>query len=224
VPGRVSKTYLMRMAVQRSGWLVALASVLLGPMAFAADADVARAGQDRTPERPPVLLGVMADAGVPDGANVALALRPARWLRVHAGAGHNTVSNGYRGGMAFLPLGEGPSFSLEAGHYRDGDANGFVRRLVGSNGALTPIFHRIGYNYANAQLGLDLGKRSFQFYVHGGVSYLRGVLHDVQAALDTAGVTDPKATTTVRIVQDPIVHAWVPSLKVGAVMYFGGGP
>jgi hypothetical protein len=164
----------------------------------------------------------MADAGVPDGANAALALRLAPWLRIHAGAGHNTVSNGYRGGMSFVPFGEGPSFSLEAGHYREGDANGFVRHLFSSNAALAPLFRRVGYNYANAQLGLELGRHAFQFYVHGGVSYMRAVLHDVQAALQTAGA-DPNAATTVRITQDPIVHAWVPSLKLGMVVYFGGG-
>jgi hypothetical protein len=212
----------MRMTVQRSGWLAGLASILLGPVAFAAQTDAARAGNDRTPGRPPVLLGVMADAGVPDGLTAALALRPTRWLRVHAGAGHNTVSTGYRGGVAVLPLGAGPSFSLEAGHYREGDANGLVRRFVGNNPTLAPLFQRVGYNYANAQLGLELGRHSFQFYVHGGVSYVRAVLHDVQTALDTAGITDPKAATTVRITQDPVVHAWVPSLKVGVVVYFGG--
>jgi hypothetical protein len=164
----------------------------------------------------------MADAGVPDGANAALAVRPARWLRLHAGAGHNTVSNGYRGGFALVPFGVGPSFSLEAGHYREGDANGFVRRFVGTNAALAPLFHRVGYNYANAQLGLELGRHAVQFYVHGGFSYVRAVLHDVQGALDSAGLTDPHAATTVRITQDPIVHAWVPSLKLGVVVYFGG--
>jgi len=212
----------MRVAVQRSGWLAALASVFLGPLAFAAETDAARAGHDATSGRPPVLLGVMADAGVPDGANASLALRPACWLRVYAGGGHNTISSGYRGGLAILPLGAGPSFSLEAGHYREGDANGFVRRFVTANSTLTPLFQRVGYNYANAQLGLDLGRHSLQFYVHGGVSYVRAVLHDVQAALDTAGVTDPNAATTVRITQDPIVHAWLPSLKLGVVFYFGG--
>jgi hypothetical protein len=212
----------MRMAVQRSGWLAGLASILLGPVAFAAQTDAARAGHDRAPDRPPVLLGVMADAGVPDGINAALALRPAPWMRLYAGAGHNTVSTGYRGGVAVLPFGVGPSFSLEAGHYGEGDANGLVRRFVGTNPTLAPLLQRVGYNYANAQLGFELGRRSVQFYVHGGVSYLRAVLHGVQAALDTAGVTDPNAATTVRITKDPIVHAWVPSLKLGVVVYFGG--
>jgi hypothetical protein len=132
------------------------------------------------------------------------------------------MSSGYRGGLAVLPLGAGPSFSLEAGHYHEGDANTFVRRFVGANAALTPLFHRLGYDYANAQLGLELGRHSLQFYVHGGFSYVRAVLHDVQQALDTAGVTNPSAATTVRLTQDPIVQAWVPSVKVGVVVYFGG--
>jgi hypothetical protein len=212
------------MTVQRLGWLAGLASVFLGPVAFAAQADVARAGEPRAPQRPPVVLGLMADAGVPDGANAALALRPARWLRLYLGGGHNTVSAGYRGGVTVLPLGAGPSFSVEAGHYRDGDANGLVRRFVATNAStLTPIFKRVGYTYVNTQLGLELGRGSFQFFIHGGVSYLRAVVHDAQAALDARNGTSATSSTTVRITQDPIVRAWVPSLKLGMVVYFGGG-
>jgi hypothetical protein len=224
MPGvRVSKTYLMRMAVQRWRWLAGLASMFAGPMALAADASAQRSGVDQK-EHPPVVLGLMADAGVPDGANAALALRVAPWLRLHLGGGHNTVSAGVRGGVTWLPLGAGPSLSVDVGHYRDGDANGVVRGFVGNNRWLTPLFERIGYTYVNTQLGLELGRGSLQFYVHGGVSYLRAVLHNADAALEGRGsTTTASGTTTVRITQDPIVHAWIPSVKLGMVVYFGGG-
>jgi hypothetical protein len=212
------------MAVQRWSWLAGLASMLAGPMAFAADADAQRSGADQEKQHPPVLLGLMADAGVPDGANAALALRATPWLRLHLGGGHNTVSAGVRGGATWLPLGAGPSLSLDIGHYRDGDANGVVRGFVGTNRWLTPLFERIGYTYVNTQLGLELGRGSFQFFIHGGVSYLRAVIHNANTALEGRGtVTATTGATTVRLTQDPIVRAWIPSLKLGMVVYFGGG-
>jgi hypothetical protein len=212
------------MAVQRARWLVGLVSLFASPMVFAAEATAQRDGADGKPQGPPVVLGVMADAGVPDGINGALALRPARWLRLHLGGGHNTVSAGYRGGFTVLPLGAGPSFGVDVGHYRDGDANGLVRGFVGTNRWLTPLFERIGYTYVNTQLGLELGRGSFQFFVHGGVSYLRAVIHNAQSALDGNGNASTATTnTTVRITRDPIVRAWIPSVKLGMVVYFGGG-
>ncbi|HXU83557.1 MAG TPA: hypothetical protein VN914_19325 [Polyangia bacterium] len=194
------------------------------PAAFAEEAVAQRTGAAQS-ARPPVVLGVLADAGVPDGANGALALRPTPWLRLHLGGGHNTVSAGYRGGFTVLPLGAGPSFSMDVGHYRDGDANSLVRGFVGTNRWLAPLFQRVGYTYVNTQLGLELGRGSFQFFVHGGVSYLRAVIHNAQSALEGRGGTVNATTTntTVRIGQDPIVRAWIPSVKLGLVVYFGGG-
>lgn len=219
----MSKTYLMNMTVQRSGWLAVLVSMLVGPMAMAGEAKVEGAGETGSAQNPPVLLGLMVDAGVPDGANLALALRPARWLRVHAGGGHNTVSSGLRAGLAVLPFGAGPSASFEVGHYRDGDANGLVRGFVGANGALTPLFERLGYTYVNSQLGLELGRGSLQFFVHAGLSFLRARIHNAQAAVDARSASASSSSTSVRITQDPIVRAWIPSVKLGMVVYFGGG-
>lgn len=224
---RVSKTYLMRMAVQRWRWLAGLTTVLAGPAVLAAETDVQRSSAGEQKQRPPVVLGLMADAGVPDGANAALALRATRWLRLHLGGGHNTVSAGMRGGVTVLPFGAGPSLSLDVGHYRDGDANGVVRGFVGTNKFLTPLFERIGYTYVNTQLGLELGRGSLQFFVHGGFSYLRATIHNANSALEgrrtTGSTSAATGTTSVRITQDPIVRAWVPSVKLGMVVYFGGG-
>jgi hypothetical protein len=220
----VSKTYLMRMAVRRWGWLAGTICMCASPVAFAAETVAHRDAAQGKSGGPPVVLGLMADAGVPDGANGALALRPAQWLRLHLGGGHNTVSAGYRGGFTVLPLGAGPSFSFDVGHYRDGDANRVVRGLVGTSRWATTLFQRFGYTYANAQLGLELGRGSFQFFVHGGVSFLRATIHDAQTALEARKTTQTtSSTTTVRITQDPIVRAWIPSVKLGMVVYFGGG-
>src|SRR5437868_1167806 len=67
-----------------------------------------------TPKRPP-LLGVMVDAGVPDGANASLVFRPLSWLRAHGGGGTNMIGMGVRVGATLLPFGSGPSATFEAG-------------------------------------------------------------------------------------------------------------
>jgi hypothetical protein len=114
---------------------------------------------------------------------------------LHLGGGHNTVSAGYRGGFTLLPLGAGPSFSLDVGHYRDGDANGLVRTVVRTNRWLTPLLQRFGYTYVNTQLGLELGRGAVQFYVHGGVSFLRATIHNAQNALEGRGTAQPPPPT-----------------------------
>jgi hypothetical protein len=39
--------------------------------------------------------GVMADAGVPDGANASLVVRPFAWVRAHGGGGTNMIWTGH---------------------------------------------------------------------------------------------------------------------------------
>ena len=189
--------------------------------AWAADESVQRGGPDPHELHSPVTLGLMTDAGVPDGANAAVVLRLAPWLRVNAGGGTNTVSAGYRGGLTLmLPYTVSPSLSFDLGHFRDGNANGLVRSWVGGDGALKPLFDRFGYTYVNAQLGLEIGRGPVQFFVHAGLSHISATLHNATAALVGEINSDPSTTVTVRA--DPVVTAWVPSVKLGLLVYFGG--
>ena len=166
----------------------------------------------------------MADAGVPDGANAALVLRLAPWMRIYGGGGTNTVSAGYRGGLSLLvPTVVSPSLSLEAGHFRDGPANGLVRAFVGGDGVLRPLFERFGYTYLNAQLGLEMGSGPVQFFIHGGVSYISTTLHNADAVLANATAANRDPSTTVVLRSDPVVRVWVPSVKLGLVVYLGAG-
>jgi hypothetical protein len=219
----------MRMAVQRFRGVVGVAAVVAGlhgaAPARAADTDAREPAPAPEREYPPVLLGVMADAGIPDGANGALVLRPAPWLRLHAGGGTNTVSAGYRGGLSLLlPWAVGPSLSVEVGHYRDGEATGLVRTFVGGQGDLEPLFARLGYTYVNAQLGLEVGRGPVQFFVHAGLSRITATLHNATAALEKArgAPTDPSTTVVVR--EDPVLRVWGPSVKLGLVVYLEGTP
>jgi hypothetical protein len=215
----------MRMAVQRLrrvGQVAAVVVGLHGAAARASDTDAQQAAPASEAGSPPVLLGLMVDAGVPDGANGALVLRPAPWLRLHAGGGTNTVSAGYRGGLTLLlPSGAGPSLNVEVGHYRDGQATGLVRTFVGGQGDLEPLFARLGYTYVNAQLGLELGHGPVQFFIHAGLSRITATLHNATAALAKArGDSDPSTTVVVR--EDPVLRVWGPSVKLGLVVYLEG--
>ena len=172
-----------------------------------------------TPKAPP-RFGVMADAGLPDGANASLVFRPFSWLRAHGGGGSNMISKGVRAGVTLLPFGSGPSATLEAGHYFEGDANGLARRFAGSS-FQSELLERVGYDYANAHLGLDFGARRVTFYIHGGMSYVRANVHNVDSVIAAGAVANgaDTGTTEVSVKQDPIVRAWFPSVKLGLIVY-----
>jgi len=93
---------------------------------------------------------------------------------------------------------------------------------VGGDGPLKQLFERFGYTYVNVQLGLEIGRGPVQFFVHGGLSHISATLHNATAALvDASASSDPSTTVIVR--EDPVVRAWVPSVKMGLLFYFGGG-
>jgi hypothetical protein len=196
-------------------------AALLGMAAVSAPASVcaqdqnaiAVALQAKAAERWPVV-GVMADVGLPDGAIGSLVVRPWQWFRVYGGGGSNSVSNGWRGGFSLLPFGAGPSLSLEYGHYNDGDANGLVRRMVSGEFKGSSLLDKVGYDYANAHVGLDFGGKNVIFYVHGGVSRVWAQLHGVNDALGNSG-----SSTVVSVTQDPKVTVTGSSLKIGLIVF-----
>lgn len=161
-------------------------------------------------------VGVMADVGLPDGAGASLVYRPMKWLRVTGGGTYNMISSGLRAGASLLPFGWGPSLTVEGGHYFDGDANGLVRKFAGSSYQSNAVLERVGYDYANAHLGLDLGYRRVTFFIHGGMSFIRASVHNIDQAIQS----DPSSSgTTVAIKQDPIIRAFTPSAKLGLIVY-----
>ncbi len=187
-----------------------------------ARADVSATVTDVPVLKPKALprFGVMADAGLPDGANASLVFRPFSWLRAHGGGGTNMISKGVRAGVTLVPFGSGLSATLEAGHYFDGDANGLARRFAGSS-FQSELLERVGYDYANGHLGLDFGSRRVTFYIHGGMSYVRANIHNVDSVLSAQAAANgaDSGTTEVSVKQDPIVRAWFPSVKLGLIVY-----
>jgi hypothetical protein len=163
-------------------------------------------------------LGAMLDVGLPDGIMGGLSFRPQPWLRLQAGAGSNAVSPGIRGGVVLVPFGTGPSLTLEAGHYFEGDANGLIASFAGSEYRNNAVAERVGYQFANVHAGFEVGQERFTFFLHGGISYLHTQLHHVD---DVLGATEAgqNAAATYGIGSDSSIDAWIPSLKLGFIVH-----
>jgi hypothetical protein len=163
-------------------------------------------------------LGFALQTGLPDGFTGSAVYRPFGWLRTQLGAGYNLVGLGLQGGATLIPFGWGPSLTLEGGHYFEGDANGIARSMAGAGFAETALLDRVGYDYANAHLGLEIGKQSYTFFIHGGMSYVVTRVNGLNEVLDdSAG--DAGSGPSLHVGQAPTVSAFVPSLKLGFVMY-----
>jgi len=173
-----------------------------------------------SPVRLPIF-GVMADVGIPDGLIGSLTVRPWSWVRVAGGGGSNGISSGWRTGITLLPFGAGPSASFEYGQYQEGNANPLAKKIIGGSFDGSPLLQRVGYDYMNLHLGLDFGSRRFVFFLHGGMSILRGHIHNVDAAIRgaTAHDTSVAGTTEVTVRQDPSVKAVGSSVKLGFILY-----
>jgi hypothetical protein len=158
--------------------------------------------------------GVMLDAGVPDGAMASLVFRPTGWFRVHAGGGTNLIGPGMRAGVSLLPI-PGISLNAEGGHYFRGDANQLARMVSGDSTVDVPALRDVGYDYANLHLGLELNLSWLTLYIHGGMSYIHGQVHDIAPTLNQSIGGDGVVTVS----QDPTVHAWAASARVGLIFY-----
>jgi hypothetical protein len=125
-----------------------------------------------TPKLP--WLGAELFVGAPDGAGVAVVVRPWRWVRFQAGALHNGVSPGIHGGVTglLLPGWATPSVTLEGGYYFPGNANGVAQLLVRPNFE-SHFLDSVQYNFVNAHLGVELGSpRRFTVFLHAGYTHV----------------------------------------------------
>ena len=161
-------------------------------------------------------LGITVDAGVPDGANTALVLRPIDMLRVSVGMGYNGITRGYRAGASFVPLHGwfSPSLSVDVGAYPEGDANPLARMATGDQTIDEPTLKHVGYRYANLHAGLEFGHKWATFYIHAGLSHITGRVHDLTATM--AGSSSDTSVT----LSDPNVTINTISARLGLVVYF----
>jgi hypothetical protein len=208
--------------MRTSRLLTLLGLLALGRVASAAEVTATREAAPPAAAAPALpKIGLMADAGLPDGVNGSLVFRPARWVRAHVGGGYNMISSGVRGGVTLAPFGWGPSLSLEGGHYFDGNANGLARKFAGADFKDSAVLERVGYDYANAHLGLELGYRRVTFYLHGGMSYIRASIHNVDTLVQSQSMSNgfTNEQTQFSVKQDPVIKAFVPSAKLGLIVY-----
>src|SRR4051794_9419068 len=195
------------------GRRLSLAMVLLGARsALAADGtpagEIQQAPLEERVSKPLPVLGLSVDGGIPDGATVSGIYRPFSWVRGELGMGYNMISKGARAGLTLLPFGAGPSATVEAGHFFEGDANGFARSIAGAGFKDSAMLQRIGYDFANAHLGLDFGTHRVVFFIHGGMSYIRAQVHNVNEQLSSS--MSSTSGTTVSFNQDPTVRVVAP--------------
>ena len=166
---------------------------------------------------PRKVLAIGTDVGVPDGINLVLAVEPLYWVRLSMAGGSNTSSLGYRLGLTLIPLGFGPSLSVEGGNYSVTEPNSVVRKFFEVPTWVEPYVQQIGYRYLNAQLGWDLRVGDFVVYLHGGYSYIHGLVRSPQAV-----VVDGSTGSSVHMRDDGVVRAYTWSLKAALMYMFAG--
>jgi hypothetical protein len=164
-------------------------------------------------------LGLIAGIGLPDGGTIGLAWRPVRPLRLEASFAHNYVSPGYRGGVTYIMLRSWatPTLGVGYGHFYDRDANAAVRTITGDATFDSVMLDRVGYDYADARIGLELGRKHFTFFFHAGVTRLTAQIHDVAQASNTAAQQSGSMVTVTST--DPNIRLWAPTVDLGFVVY-----
>jgi hypothetical protein len=200
--------------LSRHGAALACALALsAGPQALAQES--VEAPGESSPSR--LRIGAMLDVGAPDGVGFSAVVRPVEWLRINAGLTTNTLSLGVRGGISLVPLSTfiSPSLNADFGHYFDTSYNDLVDKLGGIPLRSDVPVEDIGFNYAGASVGLEIGKpERFSFYLRGGFAYGSLTINDAERLLrDVTGDPDiTSAPLTIRFTS--------PSLKLGFLLYF----
>ncbi|MEO8844594.1 MAG: hypothetical protein ABI591_20975 [Kofleriaceae bacterium] len=172
----------------------------------------------QTPSNDSGTFGVMVDLGVPDGAVASLVLRPTRALRLEAGVADNLVSPGVRGTVTWIPFATWatPVLSVGYGHYFERNANAIAQQLAGDNSFTSPLLEKVGYEFANARVGLEFGRKYVTFFLHAGVSRVTGQVHN----LDQVAMSQTAKDSMVSITStDPKVTLWGVSANLGFIVY-----
>jgi hypothetical protein len=198
---------------RHSAVLACVLALSTGSRALAQDA--AEAPAEPSPSK--LRIGAMLDVGAPDGVGISAVVRPVEWLRFNAGLTTNTLSFGVRGGVSLVPLSTfiAPSLNADFGHYFDTSYNDLVDKLGGIPLRSDVPVEDIGFNYAGASLGLEIGKPdSFHFYLRAGFASGKLTINDAERLLrDVTGDPDiTSAPLTIRFTS--------PAIKLGFLLYF----
>jgi hypothetical protein len=141
-------------------------------LALCLAAGTAAAEGDRLP-----LFGLQLNGGLPDGGVASLVFRPFKPTRFDVGYAHNYLGQGIQGGLTLVPFHFPivPTLRGEVGRFFRSNVNSKVARFVDDvPDYLEPALSGFGYDYASAQLGLELGShRSVVFFVRAGLAWVR---------------------------------------------------
>ena len=162
-------------------------------------------------------MGLLVDAGFPEGAAVSFVYRPVPTIRLFAGPAWSVVAWGAHVGVTVIPwhLGLSPLLSLEGGRYFKADARFLARNASGIPDEIEPLLHDVTYDYAALHVGLELGRRdSFALSLRAG---LARVWLDARG---TATVTDGSGSGATVTFSDPSVAGTLPSVKLGLQLWF----
>jgi hypothetical protein len=162
-------------------------------------------------------LGVQLDVGAPGLAGASVVFRPWWFVRFNAGVAYDYVGWGLRGGVAFVPFHWAitPSLNFDYGRYLSGDANRFA---TGAGPAEQALLRNAVYDFATAQVGLELGsQRSFAFYLRGGVSYVTASASGANlSAFATEKASDPSIQVRAG---DATLKSVLPCASLGFLFY-----
>jgi hypothetical protein len=165
-------------------------------------------------KKEPPKLGILGAVGVPDGVVASAVYRPVEMLRLSAGGTWNYFGFGVQGGVGCKPLQWpiAPTVDLDVGHYFDADMRWVADQGAGFPPELKPLLEKVGYNYANLHVGIEIGSsRSLVLFARAGLSYFWTTIRGVQTLTDSSGAT-------VRV-EDPRLRATLPSVKLGILFF-----
>ncbi|MDC0710127.1 hypothetical protein POL68_16745 [Stigmatella sp. ncwal1] len=203
--------------------LLAMGLLLLAPRAHSLESRTHAFGNElrrriQDPERL-APFGLLLDANLPEKLGWSAVFWPSRYMRLQLGGAHNGLRLGGRLAVTLLPLRtrHSPSLTFEAGHAFSGNAHALTRRLSDSSQIPGPTMDRVGYSYASAHLGFELGAPGrYTFFVRGGMSWVQ---LDVPN-LESLGEPFLAKLSTLEAQGGRFLYAR-PSAKLGLIVYFG---
>lgn len=162
--------------------------------------------------------GLLVSGGVPEGLAASVVFRPVPEVRLYAGPMWNYVGWGAQAGVTIIPwqLGISPFLSLEAGRYFAADVSFLAGTAGGVPEDIEPLLKHVGYDYASAHLGIEIGTRdAFALVVEAGLSYLT-----LTASGTASSQIDVNGTPATVTFSDPHVRGTAPSVRVGVQTWF----
>jgi hypothetical protein len=162
------------------------------------------------------LFAVSLDGGIPSGMAMDLAIGPLDFMRLSAGVTYNLASFGFRAGADLVPF-HGmlrPVLAFRLGHAFDGDASRLAS-LLGVPAGQAQLLEHVSYDYASAQLGLEVGSEAgFSAFAGAGVAWISSTSPGAAALFQTwaPSIAGPLNQAQVR--------ATIPAVSFGIIQAF----